>query len=439
MDKKSTIFRTFSLLLLLLLAAAELWAAPKIESWQTGNGAKVLFVPSPGLPMVDIRVVFDAGSARDTVKPGLAVLTNAMLGESTGDWSADQVAERLEFVGAELGNGALRDMAWVSVRSLTEQKVLDTTLETLSAVLAKPAFVNKDMERIRESMLAALQQEAESPGEIAEKAFYSALYKGHPYASNPNGTPESIKSIAEAEVRAFHKTFYVGRNAVVAIVGDLTIEQAKAVAERSVGTLPSGRHAPVLSKPQSLSEAVIRHIDHPSSQTHIHIGQPGVERGDPDYYPLYVGNHILGGSGLVSILSGEVREKRGLSYSVYSYFMPMRKPGPFQMGAQTRNSQAEEARTVMMETLRRYIEQGPTERELEAAKNNISGGFPMKVSSNKKIVEYLAMIGFYGLPLDYLDKLVPNVLAVTREEIRNAFRRRLNPDRFVTVTVGKGN
>ena len=425
------------LLLALTAFAATVWAAPKVESWHSKNGAKVLFVPSPGLPMVDIRVVFDAGSARDTDKPGLAVFTNALLGETTGDWTPDQVAERLEFVGAELSNGALRDMAWVSVRSLTEKKVLDTTLETLSAVLAKPAFIEKDMGRIRKSMMAALQQEAESPGEIAEKAFYKALYGDHPYASNPNGTPESVKALTQADVQAFHKQFYVGKNAVVAIVGDLTIDAAKKVAERSVGMLPTGNHAKVLPEPKALTEGSTQHIDHPSSQTHIYLGQPGVKRGDPDYFALYVGNHIFGGSGLVSILSGEVREKRGLSYSVYSFFMPMRMPGPFQMGAQTRNSQSAEAKKVMRETLNRYIEQGPTEKELEAAKNNISGGFPMKISSNKKIVEYLAMIGFYDLPLDYLDKLVPNVLAITREQIRSAFRRRLAPGRFVTVTVGK--
>ena len=165
--------------------------------------------------------------------------------------------------------------------------------------------------------------------------------------------------------------------------------------------------------------------------------QPGVKRGDPDYFSLYVGNHILGGSGLVSILSDEVREKRGLSYSVYSYFIPMHQKGPFQMGAQTRNSQADEAMQVMQKTLRDFIGKGPTDEQLKAAKNNISGGFPLKISSNKKIVQYLTMIGFYDLPLDYLNTLVPNVLAVTREQIRDAFGRRLTPDRFVTVTVGK--
>lgn len=411
-------------------------AAPKIESWHTENGAKVLFVPSPGLPMVDIRVVFDAGSARDDAKPGTAVLTNGLLTESAGQWSADEVAERMESIGAELGNGAQRDMAWVTVRSLTDKKVLDTALETLAAVLAEPRFVPGDLERLRQTLLSSLMQEAESLGDIAEKAFYATVYEGHPYGSNPNGDPVSVKGLSEQDVRAFYRRYYVAKNAVVAIVGDLSPAEAKAVAQKAVSGLPTGDKAPALPVPAIASKAVEKRIDHPSSQTHIFLGQPGVKRGDTDYFPLYVGNHILGGSGLVSILSEEVREKRGLSYSVSSYFMPMSQLGPFQMNAQTRNSQAGEAVRVMRETLQRFMEAGPTDKELESAKRNISGGFPLQVASNAKIVQYLAMIGFYGLPLDYLDRLVPNVMAVTKDQIRETFRRRLNPERFITITVG---
>lgn len=425
------------ILVVLLLLMGPLQAAPKIESWRTSHGAKVLFVPSPGLPMLDIRVVFDAGSARDGGKPGLAMLTNGMLTEAAGPWSADEVAERLEFVGADMSNGALRDMAWVTVRSLTDAKVLDTVLETLAAVLAKPALRDKDLERVRESMLATLKQEAESPAEIAEKAFYATLYPDHPYGGNPAGTPESVKALNLEDLRAFHQRYYVGGNAVVAMVGDLTLAQAQEIAERALAGLPSGPHAATLPEIKPLDRPVVQQIEHPSTQTHIYLGQPGMKRGDADYFPLYVGNHAFGGSGLVSILADEVREKRGLSYSVYSYFMPMRGLGPFQMGAQTRNSQAEEATQVMLDTLRGYIEQGPTEEKLEASKRNISGGFPQTIASNKKIVEYLGMIGFYDLPLDYLDTLVAKVLAVTREQIVEAFRRRLSPERFVLIRVGQ--
>ncbi|MBF0255085.1 MAG: insulinase family protein [Gammaproteobacteria bacterium] len=412
-------------------------AAPKIDSWTTSKGTRVLFVPSPGLPMVDIRVVFDAGSARDGAHPGLALLTNSLLTEAAGPWSADELAERMEFVGAELSNSALRDMAWVSIRSLTDPKVLEVSLETLAAVLAKPAFIPKDFERMRESILASLKREQENPGDIAQKAFYQAVYGDHPYAGNPTGTAESVKALTPQQAQAFHRDYYVAANAVLAMVGDLSAEQARQIAEQVTVDLPRGKPAPVLPEPKPLSAPVVKHIEHPSSQTHIYLGQPGMKRGDTDYFPLYVGNHVFGGSGLVSILSGEVREKRGLSYSVYSYFMPMRQLGPFQMGAQTRNSQAAEAIKVMRETLDRYREQGPSAEELQASQRNISGGFPLSIASNKKIVEYLAMIGFYQLPLDYLDTLVSKVEAVTSEQVRESFRRRLDAERLVLITVGQ--
>jgi zinc protease len=166
------------------------------------------------------------------------------------------------------------------------------------------------------------------------------------------------------------------------------------------------------------------------------MGGPGMSRRDPDYFSLYVGNHILGGGGLVSRLNEEIREKRGLSYSVYSYFSPMRRKGPYVLGLQTRNDQVGQALEIARETVKRFIKEGPTAEELEAAKKNITGGFPLRIDSNAEIVEYIAMIGFYGLPLDYLDTFSANVEAVTREQIRDAFRRRVVPDRMVTVVVG---
>ncbi len=179
------------------------------------------------------------------------------------------------------------------------------------------------------------------------------------------------------------------------------------------------------------------HMDFPSTQTHILMGEPGVDRRDRDYFTLYVANHILGGSGFGSRIMKEIREKRGLAYSSYSYFLPMRRKGPFLMGMQTRNSKAGEALEVLRQTLKHYIEQGPTAEELEHAKKNITGGFPLKVDSNSDIAGYIAMIGFYQLPLDYLQNFNRNIEAVTLEQIRDALKRRIHPDKMLTVTVGK--
>jgi len=425
------------LLISLIVASGVVLATPAIQSWQTTNGAKVLFVPAPEIPMLDVRIVFDAGSARSVDKAGLSGLTNAMLSESVGEWSADQVAERLESVGASLSAGARRDMAWLGIRSLTEERALSVALETLTAMLAEPQFAQADMERLRKMMLVGLSRSEQSPGSVASKAFSKQLFGDHPYSSDPAGTAESIKAMSRDDLVMFHDRYYVGNNATIAITGAIDRQQAEKIAEQVIGQRPAGQVAANLPNVAKLDAAYEKRIEFPSSQSHVLMGQPGMKRGDPDYFVLYVGNHILGGSGLVSILSDEVREKRGLSYSTYSYFAPMRQYGQFQMGLQTKTSQVDEALKVLRETLQHYIDNGPTDDQLKAAKENITGGFPLRIASNSKIVEYLTMIGFYGLPFDYLDRFNSRVEAVTVADIKSAFARRLDPQRLVTIVVGQ--
>jgi len=415
-------------------------ASPQIQTWQTPNGARVLFVEAPDLPMVDVRLVFDAGSARDADKSGLAAMTSAMLTQGAGDWDADAVAERMEDVGASLSAASLRDMGVVTLRSLTQGPALETALTTLIQVLANPRFAVPDLERVRQNTLTALRQAEQDPASVGQKAFYKAIYGDHPYAADPAGTPQGVSALTRDDLLVFHGRYYSARNAVVALVGALTRDQAEAIATRITAKLPGGAGGGEKAAPpphvEGLTAASSAAIEFPSSQTHVLVGQPGMRRGDPDYFPLYVGNHILGGSGLVSLLTDEVREKRGLSYSVYSYFLPMREDGPFLMGLQTKNTQADPAREVLLETLRRFIEEGPSAKELEAAKQNITGGFPLRIAGNAKVVEYLAMIGFYELPLDYLDRFTGQVEAVTAEQIRNAFARRIHPERLAVINVG---
>jgi zinc protease len=270
---------------------------------------------------------------------------------------------------------------------------------------------------------------------VADRLFYRSLYGDHPYGHDPSGDTDSLERIERAQLMAFHDRYYVAANAVVAIVGAVDRDQAAAIAERVVAGLPAGRKAAPLPKTPAASGVKVRET-FPSSQTHIFLGQRGMARHDPDFFPLYVGNHVLGGSGLVSLLGEEVRNKRGLSYSVYSYFAPMRVDGPFVMGAQTKNAQADQALTVMRDTLERFVAEGPGEEELVAAKRNITGGFPLRIASNRKIVEYIAMMGFYDYPLDWMATLVDKVEAVTAEQVRDAFSRRMHPDRLVAVVVG---
>ncbi len=427
-----------SIALLASVSFSQAHASPNIQHWETSNGARVFFVAAPELPMVDVQVVFDGGAARDGDKNGVALLTNGLLSEGAADLNADQIAEQFDALGARFGNSSERDMAIVTLRSLSESDVLQPVISLLNKILTKPTFPADAFERERNRMLLAIEQRKQSPGDLAEEAFYHAVFDHHPYANLPEGSESSVKALSVADLKSFYQTYYVAKNAVIAIVGNLDKPQAEQLANAVVAGLPSGQRAPGLPAVHSLDAEKDIHIEHPSTQTHILVGTPGMARGDADYFDLYVGNHILGGNGLVSRLSQEVRENRGLSYSTYSYFLPMRKQGPFILGLQTKNETAQEALKVLKDELRKFVDQGPTAEELEASKKNITGGFPLRISSNSKIVGYVAMIGFYGLPLDYLDQFNAKIEAVTVDSIKSAFQRRVNPDKMATVLVGGG-
>jgi len=425
----------------LLLATFAALATPRIEHWTLKNGARVYFVEARNLPMVKLNVVFDAGSARDPQgRNGLSMLTNHLLDNGTGELDADAIAAAFEGLGAEFGSSNDRDMAGVSLKSLTDRALLDPALDLFARVLAAPSFPAASFERERQRALLGLQQAEASAGDVAAKMFFAQLYKGHPYALPPEGSVAGLKALTRDDLATFHARHYVGRNAVLALIGDINLRDAKAIAERVLGGLHAGEAAPALPKvadvvPRGRAERV---VTHPSTQTHLLIGEAGMARNDPDFYPLYLGNFVLGGSGLVSRLSQEVREKRSLSYSVYSYFMPLREPGPFLLGLQTKNSQRAEALAVVRRVLKEFADKGPTPEELAAAKKNVTGGYPLRIDSNRKIAEYLTVIGFYGLPLTYIDDFIPGIEAVTAEQIRDAFRRRVHPERMLTVVVGGG-
>ena len=421
----------------LLLMSVNAMAVPKIELWTMANGVRVYFVRTTELPLVQLRAAFDAASSRDpTDRPGVARMTNAMLDDGAGDLDADKIASGFESLGAEFGNSSERDMAIVELRSLSEPKLLDPALDLFAKVVGKPTFPADALERERANALVALQRERQSPGTIAQKTFMRLLYGDHPYAHDPLGTEESLRKLSRADLIAHHARYYTGANAWLAIVGNATLSEAKAIAERALGGLPRGDAAPPLAPVKPLTQGKREVIDFPAQQSHVLIGQPAIARDDPDYFPLMVGNYTLGGGGLVSRLSEEVREKRGYSYSVYSYFQPTRVPGPFMLGLQTRNAQRDEAIAVARKVLDDFVEHGPTAQELEAAKRYMSGSFPLRLDSNKKLADNLAYVGFYDLPLTYFDTFIQRVEAVTDEQIRAAFKRHVHPQDAVTVVVG---
>lgn len=423
-------------LLLCLLLVPVVHAMQPIQHWVTDNGVRAYFVPAPELPMVDITVTFAAGSVRDGDHPGLANMTSTLLDMGAAGLSADEIASRIESLGASLTTSAAREMATVSLRSLSDRSYLDPALVIFADVITRPNFDVKDFEREQQRKLVGIRRSEQSPSTVAGYRFYQSVFADHPYAHRVSGTEDSVKALKLDAVKAFYKRFYVAKNAVVSIVGDLDRKAAEALVQQVTGGLPKGSRAASLPPVKALEVAKEERISHPSTQTHVRMGAPGMHRGDADYFALYVGNHVLGGGGLVSRLHEQVREQRGLSYSVNSYFNPMEQDGPYLLSLQTRNDQVDEALAVMRKTLQDFVDKGPTEEELVASKKNITGGFPLRIASNSGIGSYLNVIGFYDLPLDFLDTYNDKVMAVTREQIIDAYQRRVPPETMVTVIVG---
>jgi zinc protease len=431
--------RTSRLLLAGLLALLSLVAQAglPIQHWQSVSGAKVYFVENHDLPILDISVNFAAGSSHDIAeKAGSAAMTQGLLALGAGGLSDDQISGRFADLGAVLGGDFDLDRASLKLRTLSSERERSGAMYLFATLLQKPDFPATVLEREKARSIAGLREAATQPESISDKAFSQALFGNHPYALAESVEPETVEKITRDDLVSFYRVHYTRSNVVVAIIGDVTRQQAEAMVEQLTASLPEGLALPAVPPVPLPQQPVEKRIPHSAAQSHILIGQPGIKRGDPDYFPLYVGNYILGGGGFVSRLTEEVREKRGLAYSVYSYFMPMREAGPFQIGLQTKREQTEQALALVRETLKKFVKEGPSPDELKAAKDNLTGGFALRLDSNSKVLDYLSVIGFYGLPLTWLDDYVGQINKVTLAQVKDAFTRRIRPEQMVTVVVG---
>lgn len=431
-----------SLIAALAFAGASAWAALPIQQWNQPSGARVWLIESHGLPMVDVNIDFDAGARRDPAdKAGLANVTASMTSKGllarNGQPAMDenQLGEAWADLGAGFGGSAGSDRMSFSLRSLTDPELLPKAVQLAARQMGEPAFPENIWVRERDRMAAAIREANTRPGTIVAREFAKAVYSGHPYGFEP--TEETLARITVADMRRIHSGLRAC-GAKVSIVGAVNRQQADAIARDMLARLPANgcQAQPPVPEVPDLGAAADRKIPFTSAQAHVLIGQPGHKRSDPDYFPIMVGNYTLGGGGFVSRLTNEVREKRGLSYSVYSYFAPGMHAGAFQIGLQTRPDQAGQAVQVAKEVLARFVAEGPNDAELKAAKDFMIGGFPLRLDSNRKLLDNLAVIAWHELPLDYLDTWTRKVEQVTAQQIREAFARKLQPQRMVTVVVG---
>lgn len=427
------------LLILVLIISQVVFAKPvlDIQNWATKNGTKVLFTEAHELPMVDILVVFDAGSARDGKDFGLAAFTGAMLDSGTKTLTADQVADKFEQIGAQFSVGTGYDTTSVSLRCLTKGKILANALPTFIDVLTAPAFSQSEFDRVQKQILVGIQEQKQYPASIASDEFVKQLYGNFPYGHSSLGTEATVTALKPADLIKFHQTYYVAKNAIIVIVGDVVRKQAEDIVSKITSKLPEGAKAATLPEMVKNSGSKTFHIDFPAMQSSVLIGQIGIARNDKDYLPLYVGNYMLGQAPLISEFCREIREKRGLVYYISSIFSASVRPGPFLINFSSSNEKVKEAITVTMQTLKHFVQNGPTIDNLQAAKNSLSARFPLEFASNAAIKNKLMTIGVYNLPLNYFDTYVNSLTTVTTEQVRDAFKRHINSDNMLTVTVGK--
>jgi zinc protease len=440
--------------LALSLAAGQALAAIPIQHWVQPSGAKVYLVESPSIPMVDIRVDFDAGARRDPAdQAGLASVTAAMTSKGVSParevpghptaypqaMDENQLGEAWADLGAGFDAGASSDRMSFSLRSLTDPDILPKAVQLAARQLGEPSFPEAIWQRERQRISASIREANTRPGTIAGHAYDHAVYGDHPYGHEV--TEATLERIGVADMKTVYQRSLAPCRAKVSVVGAVTRAQVDALVTTLLARLPAAAEGqcgplPPVAEVAPLVAPVTREIPFASAQAHVLIGQPGYKRSDPDHFPLLVGNYVLGGGGFVSRLTEEVREKRGLSYAVSSHFSPGLHAGAFTVGLQTRPDQTAQAIQVARDVVARFVADGPTAAELKAAKDNLIGGFPLLIDTNRKLLGNVANIAWYDLPLNYLDTWIGQVQRVSIADIKAAFARKLQPQRMVTVTVG---
>lgn len=429
-------------ILLFLTGCSTLPVAPQtvslpIHRTVLNNGLVLLVLPKPSLPIVNIQVVIKAGALYNPEeKAGLASLVADLLDEGTIERSATQIAEEIEFVGGRLHTDAGSDSATASLKIL--KKDLSLGLALLSDILLHPSFPDTELERKRREVLGSLEAQKDEPGTIAQKAFNELVFGQHPYHRPIDGTEESLPQITRGDLLNFYEQYYRPNNTIMAVVGDVTEQEAVDLITRHFGSWPA---KPIPQDPTpaapAMKEPIVKLIDRDLTQANVLLGHVGIDRKNPDYYSVLVMNYILGSGGFSSRLLTEVRDNSGLVYSIYSRFNAGTDPGSFAVRFQTRNAAAQKAIDAVLAEIRRIRNHPVSEQELEETKSFLIGSFPLRMDTTAKIANALTQIEYFGLGLDYFEKYPRFIRSVTREAIQRVAQKYLNPDHFALIVVAK--
>jgi len=415
--------------LVLITAAAR---ATTIERVVSEGGIEAWLVREPAVPMIAVDFAFVGGAAQDVAgKAGTAYLVAALLDEGAGDFDSQAFHARLERKAIELGFQAERDTLRGTLRTLTENR--NEAFDDLRLALAAPRFDANDVEIIRAQVLSTLRRAATSPSEMASLRWWQTAFGEHPYGRPVTGTLASVPAITIDDLKGYARRVLARANLKVAVVGDIDAETVKAMLDRAFGALPAQPDlAPVETiSPQGLGRRIVVKLDVP--QAVVTFGGPGIARKDPDFMAAYIVNHILGGGAFSSRLFQEVREKRGLAYSVYDNLVWLNHTALFLGGTATRADRAGEALDVIEREIHRLATDGPTADELAKAKAYLNGSFALNLDTSGKIAGLLVQLQLDGLGTDYFSRRPELINAVTLDDARRVAKRLLDGGILVTV------
>lgn len=406
-----------------------------IKEVTSPGGITAWLVEEHSVPLVAVRFAFEGGSAQDPDgKEGVAHFLSAMLDEGAGDLDSSTFQERMEDIAMRMSFSQGRDSFYGNFQTLSEN--LDASAELLTLAITKPRFDDVATERIRKQLIASLAFAAKNPNQVAGKAWSEAAFPGHPYGRPSKGTPESIAAIAPADLHGYRNRVFAKSTLKVAVVGDISEARLGALLDKVFGGLAEKAELTGVPKVK-LSAGTTKVIEMPVPQSVAVFGFEGIARNDPDFVPAYVMNHILGGGGFASNLMEEVREKRGLAYSVYSYLQPYDHAAIFAGSVATKNEKLVESLDVIRAEIKRMMSDGPSQSKLDNAKSYLTGSYALRFDTSSKIASQLLGIQQEDLGLDYVNVRNDLIDAVTLDDIKRVATRLLKPENLIISVVGK--
>lgn len=420
----------------MLLVPTALCAAPLAERSVLDNGIILLHAERVNLPIVTVVVSIDAGGVREQEdKAGLASLTADLLNEGTETRTARQISEEIEFVGGSLSTAGGKDSMTASLTVL--KKDIGLGMALLADVLMHPSFRDEEINRRKKIIKNSILQQQEDPGTVADKAFQKALYGTHPYGWPVEGTEESVEGISREDILGFYRQYYAPNNMIMAVVGDVDKEELRRLLQEAFLLWPRKNVPPLqLPPPRQHERTEVVTVDKELAQATIILGHGGIARDHPDYYAVTVMNYILGGGGFVSRMMDNIRDNLGLAYDVRSSFTAGKHAGSFEAALQTKNESANTAIAELQREMERMRAELVSDKELNDAKSYLTGSFPLRIDSNRKIANFITAVEMFNLGLDYVNEYPGLINVVTKEDVLRVARTYLHPDRYLLTVVG---